>query len=74
MRYIDGMVGWDAKALRTSRIKTVIQEAAGIRYQEGAEKLIVNKKGSGEEYAKRVLEFLTEVRDEKRRKMKREER
>ena len=72
MRYIDGMAGWDIKALRTSRIKVVIQEAAGIRYQEGAEKLIMNKKGSGEEYAKRVLEFLTEVRDEKRRKVKEE--
>ena len=28
MRYIDGMAGWDIKALRTSRIKVVIQEAA----------------------------------------------
>ena len=47
MRYIDGMGGWDPKALRTFRIKTVIQEAAGIRYKEGAEKLIINRKGSG---------------------------
>ena len=37
MRYIDGMAGWDIKALRTSRIKAVIQEAAGIRYPKGAE-------------------------------------
>ena len=52
MRYIDGMAGWDIRALRTSRIKAVIQEATGIRYQEGTEKLIMNKKGSGAEYAK----------------------
>ena len=49
---------------------TVIHEAAGIRYQEGAEKLILNKKGSGEEYTERVPGFLGEVRDEKRRKVK----
>ena len=54
MRYIDGMAGWDIKALRTSRIKAVIQEAAGIRYQEGAEKLIMNKKGSGEDIVCKV--------------------
>ena len=59
-------------ALRTSRTKSVLQEAAGIRYQEGAEKLIINKKGSGEEYTKRILVFLEEVRAEKRRKVKEE--
>ena len=31
MKYIDGMAGWDIQALRTSRMKTVLQEAAGIR-------------------------------------------
>ena len=36
MKYIYGMAGWDVRALRTSRMKTVIQEAAGIRYKEGA--------------------------------------
>ena len=47
MKYMDGMACWDIRALRTSSMKTVIHEAAGIRYQEGAEKLIPNKKESG---------------------------
>ena len=32
----------------------------------------MSKKGSGEEYVERVLEFLTEVREEKKRKVKAE--
>ena len=72
MKYIDVMAGWDIQALRTSRMKAVLQEAAGIRYKEGAEKLIIIRKGSGEEYAKRILVFLEEVRAEKRSKVKEE--
>ena len=53
----NGRLG-DIWTLRTSRMKTVIQEVTGIRYKEGAEKLIVNNKESGEEYAKRILVFL----------------
>ena len=45
MQYIHGMAGWDIQALRTSRMESVLQEALEIRYQEGAEKLIVIKKG-----------------------------
>ena len=57
MKYIEGMAGWDIRVLRTSRMKTVIQEAAGIRYKEGTENLVVSNKESGEEYAKRILVF-----------------
>ena len=66
------MAGLDIRALRTSRMKTVFQEAPGIRYKEGAEKLIVTNIESGEEYAKRVLVFLEETRAVKRRKGKEE--
>ena len=38
MGYIDEMVCWDMRALRTRRMKNVIHEAAGIGEREGAKK------------------------------------
>ena len=63
MGYIDEMVCWDMRALRTSRTKNVIHEAAGIREREGAENLAIIVKGSGEDYARKVLEFLEVARE-----------
>ena len=51
MGYIERMVCWDVRALRTENLANTIQ-------------------GSGEDYAKRVLEFLEVAREEKRKKKK----
>ena len=53
-------------------MKNVIHEAAGIGEREGAENLAIVIKGSGEDYARRVLKFLEVAREEKRRKEKEE--
>ena len=70
--YINGMVCWDMRALRTSRMNNFIHEAAGIGEREGGENLAIVIKGSGEDNARRVLEFLEVAREEKRRKEKEE--
>ena len=72
MRYIKELVGWDVRALRTERMKIVIQKVAGLRERKGTENLTITNKGSGEDYAKRFLDFLEEARAEKRRKEKEE--
>ena len=64
------MVCWDIRALRTSRMKNIIHEAARIGEGEGAENLAIVMKGLGKDYARRVLEFLEIAREEKRRKEK----
>ena len=63
--YIDGMICWDVKTMRTDRIKIVIQEVAGLGEREGTEEWIITNQGSGEDYAEKVLHFLEEERDEK---------
>ena len=75
MIYIDKMVNWDwdVKEMRTSRMKIVIQEAAVLAKRKGTEKLTIPNQGSGEEYARRVLEFLEGIREEKMRKEKEEQ-
>ena len=70
--YIEEMVCWDVRALRTDRMKIVIQEATGLGERKGTENLAIKTQGSGEDYAKRVLEFLEIAREEKRRKEKEE--
>ena len=72
MIYIDKMVSWDwdVKEIRTDRMKIVIQEAAVLAKRKGTEQLTVPNQGSGEEYARRVLEFLEGTREEKMRKVR----
>ena len=70
MGYIEEMICWDVRALRTDWMKLVIHEAAGMGEREGAENLAITIKGSGEDYAKRVLDFLEVAREEKRREEK----
>ena len=60
------------KSHEKSRMKNIIHEAAGIGEREGAENLAIVIKGSGEDYARKVLEFLEVARGEKRRKEKEE--
>ena len=67
IEYIDEMVRYDMRALRTSRMKNVIHAAAGIGERKGAENLAIVIKGSGEDYARRVLEILEVAREEKRK-------
>ena len=52
--YIDGMICWDVKAMRTDRIKIVIQEAAGLGEREGTDDWIITNQGSGEDYVTKV--------------------
>ena len=68
MGYIDKMVFWELKDLRTDRMKFVLYVAARIGEREGTENLVNPKKESGEDYAMRILEFLGTNREEKRRK------
>ena len=60
MMYIDNMASWDRKAMRIERMKIVIQKAAGLAEKKGTENLTLPDQRSGEEYAKRVLQFLEE--------------
>ena len=74
MIYIDKIVSWDwdMKEIKTNRMKILIQEAAVLAKRKGTEQLIVPNQGSGEEYTRRVLEFLKGTREEKMRKEKEE--
>ena len=54
-------------------MKIVLYVAAGIGEREGTENLVNPKKESGEDYAKRILEFLGTAREEKRRMKKKED-
>ena len=40
MEYIDGMVCWEFKALRTNRVKLILNVAAGIVQREGMRHLV----------------------------------
>ena len=51
MEYINGMVCWEFKVLRTNRMMLVLMLAARIGEREGTGHL-VNKKESGEDYAR----------------------
>ena len=67
MIYIDKMVNYDRgmEIMRTSRMKVVIQIAAKLRERKGTEELTIPKQGSGEDYARREVEFLVGVWNEK---------
>ena len=60
MLFIDNMVSWDSKALITETMKIVIKTAAGLTKKKETENLTRPDQRSGEEYAKRVLQFLEE--------------
>ena len=72
MGYIDKMLGRNVKAMRTHRMKIVIQEATGLGERKGTKDLKITNQGSGEDYARKVLHFSEEARKEKRRKEKEE--
>ena len=55
---IEEMVCWDMRAMRNNRMKIVIQEAAGQGERKGTKNLTIRNQGSGEDYARKVLEFL----------------
>ena len=56
MEYIEVMVCRESKTLRTDIV--VLQVAAGIGEREEKENIANKKKESGEDYAKKILEFL----------------
>ena len=47
--------------------------AAGLGIEEGTENLVDPQKGSGEDYARRILEFLKKAREEKLRNKEEED-
>ena len=59
MEYIDRMICWEFKTLRTKRVKLVLKVAAGIGEREGTGHLVhkkeINRKESGEDYARKIL-------------------
>ena len=72
MKYIEEMVCWDVKDLRTDRMKIVIQEATGLGERKGTESFNITNRGSDEDYARKFLHFLEGAREDKRRKEKEE--
>ena len=46
--FIDSMVSWDSKAMRTDTIKMVIKKAAGLAEKKGTENLTRSDQRSGE--------------------------
>ena len=72
MEYIDGMVKWDFRDLKTIRVKQVLRVAAEIEGRAGAKHLRtrkeINRNKSGEDYLRRVLEFLRKERESERTK------
>ena len=58
--------------MRTHRMKILIQKAVGLGERKGTENLTITNQGSGEDYARKVLDFLEGAREEKRRKEKEE--
>ena len=49
MGYIEEMVCWDMRAMRTDRMKIVIQEAAGQGERKETENLTITNERSGED-------------------------
>ena len=70
MGYIEKMVCWDVRAMRTDRMKIVIQEAAGLGERKGTENLNITNQESGEDYARKVLDFLEGARKKNKGKRK----
>ena len=66
------MVCWEFRDLRTVRVKQVLRVGAGIEGREGAEhlrtRMEIKREESGEEYARRIIEFLRKERESRRRK------
>ena len=70
--FIDKMKHKPSKEMRNKRVKFVIYEATRLREREGAENLAFTIKESGEDYARKVVDFQEGAREEKRRKEKEE--
>ena len=49
MEYIKEMVCWEVRAMRTDRMKILIQEAPGLGERKGTENLNITNRGSGED-------------------------
>ena len=71
--FIDEMVFGQLKAMKTKRMKFVLFVAARLGIREETENLVNPQKKSGEVYARRILEFLKTVREEKLRKKEEED-
>ena len=56
-----------SKDIRTKRMKFVLYIGAGLGIREGTENLVDQQKESGEDYTRRILEFLKQAREEKLR-------
>ena len=65
--FIDKMVSLELKAMRTKRMKFIRYVAARLGIREGTENLVDPQKESGEDYTRRILEFLKTAREEKLR-------
>ena len=69
MGYIDEMICWELKALRTNRMKFLLYVAAGIRERDGTENLVNPKKESGEGKCQQEYSTQQERRRRQRRTM-----
>ena len=62
MGYIEEMFCWDKRIMRTKIVTIIIQEAAGLGELVKPGNLDIPNQESGEDYAKRIIDFLEEIR------------
>ena len=73
MVFIDKMKCEQSKDMRTKRMKFVLYVAAGVGIREGRDNLVYPQKESGEDFARRIIEVLKQVRGEKLRNKEEED-
>ena len=73
MVFLDEMACGKSKDMRTKRMKFMLFVAAGLGIREGPENLVDPQKESGEDYKRKILEFLKTAREEKLRNKEEED-
>ena len=73
MVFIDKMKHEQLKDMRTKRMKFVLYVAAGVGIREGRDNLVDPQKESEEDFARRILEVLRQIRREKLRNKEEED-
>ena len=73
MVFMDKMKRDQSKDIRTKRMKFVLYAAARVGIREGRDNLVDPQNESGEDFARRILEVLTQIRGEKLRNKEEED-
>ena len=73
MVFIDKMKHEQSKDMRTKRMKFMLYVAAGLGIREGRDNLLDPQKDSGEDFARRTLKVLKQIRREQLRNKEEED-